>query len=116
MSFNLVRLKDNKRRFVFRKRELKYINLDWILSVSNSKRFMLHSDSMTIYNINKFIYKQKTYTTRPNQSQTRIRNHCVNCGKQRASSQFFRRSRLSLLEELKVTQKFPGVTRKLNSK
>ena len=116
MSFNLVRLKDNKRRFVFKRRELRYINLDWILSVSNSKRFMLCSDKPTIYKINKFIYKQKTYTTKPNQSQTRIRNYCLNCGKQRASSQFFRRSRLSLLEELKITQKFPGVTRNLNSK
>lgn len=116
MSTFLSRLKDNKRRFVFKNRESKYLILDWVLNAANSKRSFIYLDSKSQYNINKFIYKQKTYTTKPNQSRTRIRNQCVRSGRQRSSSRFFRRSRLSLLEELKVTQKFPGVTRASYSK
>lgn len=110
MSIYLNRLKDNKRRHLFKNREFKYIMLSWALSsINNKNRFPL----LDVYKINKFIYYQKTYTTKPNESRTRIRNNCIISGKRRSSSRISRMSNLSLLEVTKISSRFPALTRTL---
>lgn len=114
MNVRVDCLKDKKIRSVYRKNERSSIMLKWALTVLNHDiRFSLLEETPELFQFNNFLYKKMTYTIKANQSRTRIRNRCLLSGRSRGCSRIFRMTRMSLLEDFKETQKFPGLTRNI---